>query len=123
MAKVLVVDDEIEILELVCDEMKRQGHFVVAARSPNVALDLLKLRSNQFDLVICDVVMPQRNGLDFVHEANRIKHFKGEIAMMSSYVTMLDKDIQDAGVKHVIKKPFTLEALIGLTQNLRPAKA
>lgn len=120
MAKVLVVDDEIEILNLVCDELKRQGHDPVAARSPLDALELLKVTGNDFELVICDVIMPQKNGLDFVRELNQISTFDGKIAIMSSYTTMLNQEIEEAGIKHVLKKPFNLDGIIGLMNQFSP---
>lgn len=120
MAKILVVDDEIEILNLVCDELIRQGHTPVAARDALDALELLKVTGNGFELVICDVIMPQKNGLDFVRELNQITTFDGKIAIMSSYTTMLNQEIEEAGIDHVLKKPFNLDGIIGLMNQFLP---
>jgi two-component system chemotaxis response regulator CheY len=97
-----VVDDEIEILNLVCDELIRQGHEVVSARSPMNAIELLKVSDNNIKLVICDVIMPQKNGLDFVRELKQITAFEGTVAIMSSYTTMLRQEIEEAGIKYVM---------------------
>ncbi len=112
MARVLILDDELEILRLVADELRHQGHETVAMRTPQLALEILKIPCNQFDLIICDVVMPNKNGIDFVKEIRNMPWFEGEIAIMSSYASMLEKEIDEAGVKHVLKKPFTIEGLV-----------
>lgn len=111
MAKVLLIDDEPEILNLLKDEFSRLGHEVVMTRYPERALELLRQERNWIDLVVCDLVMPQKNGIDFVKELDLVPTFTGQVAFVSSYVTMLDREIQDAGVKYVLKKPFTLDML------------
>lgn len=112
MARVLILDDELEILRLVANELRQHGHETIAIRTPQLALEILKIPSNQFDLVICDVVMPNLNGIDFVKEVQRMPWFEGEVAIMSSYASMLNKEIEDAGIKHVLKKPFTIDGLM-----------
>lgn len=111
MAKVLLLDDEPEILNLLSDEFKRLGHDVVTVRFPAKALELLREEHNGFDLVVCDLVMPQKNGIDFVKELDFVRTFRGQVAFISSYVSMLDREIKDAGVNYVLKKPFTLDVL------------
>ncbi len=114
MARVLILDDELEILRLVADELRRNGHEPVAVRTPQLALEILNIPCNQFDLILCDVVMPNKNGIDFVKEVQRMPWFEGEVAIMSSYASVLNKEINDAGIKHVLKKPFTLDGLMVL---------
>lgn len=121
MAKVLVVDDEIEILNLVCDELKRQGHDPIAVKSPVEALEILQFCGDGFELIICDVIMPHQNGLDFVREVIKNTTFDGQIAIMSSYTTMLTQEIEAAGIKHVLKKPFNLDGIIGLMNQFSAA--
>jgi len=123
MAHVLVLDDELEILRLVADQLRGQGHQVVAVRTPQLALEILKIPSNQFDLVLCDIVMPNKNGIDFVKEVQGMPWFEGQVAIMSSYASMLEKEIGEAGVKHVLKKPFTIESLLLMMSPFAPIVA
>ena len=123
MARVLILDDEVEILRLVAEELRQQGHQTLAVRTPQLALEILNIPSNQFDLVICDVVMPTKNGIDFVKDVKNMPWFDGEIAIMSSYASMLEKEIDEAGVKHVLKKPFTSEGLIMMMMPFSPIVA
>lgn len=66
MAKILVVDDDPEcaaLLEAVCQEM---GHDVVSAQDGESALR--KVRSEAFDVVVTDVLMPEKDGLELLRE-------------------------------------------------------
>ncbi len=112
MARILIVDDESEILELIESEVKSLGHEVVTTNSPMHALQLLKDHLNLFDLVLCDVVMPGKNGIDFVREVNRIPWFEGRIALMSSYTDALAQEFKDVGVTDVLRKPFDVQKLM-----------
>ena len=118
MARILVLDDEIEIVTLVTDELRSKGHEIVATTSVQTALDLLRIPSNDFQLILCDVVMPKQNGIDFAKEVNRIPWFRGNLALMSSYTDILDKDIENLGISHVLKKPFTVKGLLSLIEEL-----
>ncbi len=111
MARVMIVDDEQEILDLVGEELRRLGHEVTALNQPRVALDVLGKPGNAFDLVLCDLMMPQTNGLEFADRARATPRFGGRLAFMSGLAETLGQDIQDAGVRHVLQKPFTREAL------------
>jgi CheY-like chemotaxis protein len=104
MARILVVDDEKDIVEL------------ISTNSPLKALELIGDSTNHFDQIICDVVMPSKNGIDFVKEVNRIPWFKGDITLMSSYTQALKDDLENVAVTHVLRKPFRLEDLLSLFQ-------
>ena len=123
MARVLILDDELEILRLVADQLRGHGHEALAVRTPQLALEILKIPSNQFDLVLCDIVMPNKNGIDFVKEVKDMPWFEGEIAVMSSYVSMLGNEIDEVGIKYVLKKPFTIESLVLMMAPFTPIVA
>ncbi len=112
MAKILIVDDESEILELIEDQIKILGHEVITTNSPIHALNLIGNPLNAFDLVLCDVIMPNKNGIDFVREVNSMPWFDGQIALMSSYTDALAQEFIDVGVTQVLRKPFDLTKLM-----------
>ena len=85
---------------------------MVTTNSPNDALKLLGDHLNRFDLVLCDVVMPSKNGIDFAREVNRIPWFEGNIAFMSSYTDALAQEFKEVGVTQVLRKPFDLNKLM-----------
>lgn len=111
MARIIVIDDELDIVNLVTEELRSHGHEVIGCTSPRTALEILKIPVNQIDLVLVDVVMPNTNGLDFVREVNRLSWFYGQVALMSCYTNALNDEITKLGIEHVLKKPFTIDSI------------
>jgi len=61
MARILVVDDQTELAELIQIVLEDQGHAVAAVGSGQAAL--ARLAEAAYDLVICDLQMPEINGI------------------------------------------------------------
>ncbi|MEO7274997.1 MAG: response regulator, partial [Vicinamibacterales bacterium] len=69
-ARVLVVDDERSMRELLAIVLKRDGYDVLLAENGRAALELL--RRQRVDVLITDIRMPGMNGVDMLREAKRI---------------------------------------------------
>jgi two-component system, NtrC family, response regulator PilR len=69
-SRVLVVDDERSMRELLSIVLKRDGHDVFVADSGKAAVDLLK--RERFDILITDIRMPEMTGVDVLREAKLI---------------------------------------------------
>ena len=67
MIKILIVDDDPEVLEITKIFLERTGYFKVATGN-SAAEGLLKLEEQTFEAVISDYEMPDMNGLDFLKE-------------------------------------------------------
>lgn len=119
MAKILVVDDEPDIIRLVVRIMESQGHLVITAQNGEQALDLANM--DPPDLIIVDLDLPQMNGLDM---CKRIKAGKGTshipiIMMTVAYVSLADaKRAAGIGADEYIFKPFMSEVLIHNVERL-----
>lgn len=120
MARILIIDDESEILELIEYQMKHLGHEVMSINSPLRALEILTENVVAFDLVLCDVIMPSKNGIDFIREVQRMPWFEGRIALMSSYTDALAQEFRDVGVTNVLRKPFDITRLVHFIEQTCP---
>jgi len=67
--KVLLVDDHAEVRSTTAALLEDQGHQVAQAENGAAALELLKKRECDFDLLITDYAMPHLSGTDFLREA------------------------------------------------------
>ena len=106
--KILIADDEVDIRELVGDFLNSQGYECVLAHDAFDALEKFK-KHNDFDLVMSDIRMPGKTGLELLDEVKTIDD--DVIVVMISAV----KDIESAisamskGAYDYVSKPFKLQ--------------
>lgn len=105
--KVLVVDDEVMITELLSDHLGDEGYEVYAANS---VADAQKLLPGEPDLIILDINMPGTDGLEFCK--NIRDHVSCPIIFVTARITEQDKinGLQYGGDDY-ITKPFSLNEL------------
>ena len=105
---ILVVDDEPGIRELLCLMLEAAGHTVTAAEDGLEAPKVLA--SREIDVVITDLLMPERDGLEFITEIRK-KFPKVKIVAMSggghiardSYLRIA----KNFGAHVLLEKPFS----------------
>lgn len=117
MYKILVVDDEPEIVELLQIYLEMQGHKAVGAYDGAQALALW--RENRFDMVLTDIMMPQVDGYHLVEKIRSESNIP--ILFLTAKTDVLDrvKGLQ-IGADDYILKPFDpLEAATRVSVHLR----
>ena len=109
MARVLIVDDEPEILRLVFDYLVAAGFSVDSARSGEDAL--LRARHNQPDLVVLDLGLPGIDGLDVTRSLRRASDVP--IIMLTARDDETDKLVGlELGADDYVTKPFSPRELV-----------
>lgn len=116
--KILVVDDEATVREVVSDTLVRQGHTVDKASTCLEAV--LRLFHRRYDCLIVDLMFPEVNGLFFYEQAKRID---SNLAKRTVFITgchgshpFVEK-AQRASVP-VLFKPFDLGDLVGAVDEI-----
>ena len=101
---ILVVDDDPDIREVLRDRLESLGYRVLAADSGQEGLELLERQSPQ--LVLLDVEMPDRNGLEVLREIRKREH-DTIVVMITAYGT-IERAVQamKEGAYDFIPKPF-----------------
>ncbi|RMH22530.1 MAG: sigma-54-dependent Fis family transcriptional regulator [Acidobacteria bacterium] len=108
-SRLLVVDDEESIREFLRLLFEEEGYLVTVAGSVNAARELIAERN--FDLVLCDILMPDGNGLDLLQEIKE-KQAQTAVIMMTAYTsTQSAIEAMKRGAYHYISKPFEVEEL------------
>ena len=103
---ILVVDDNAASRDLLCSCLKREGHFMTTAENGRQALDLLA--SQDFDLVLLDIVMPEMNGYQV------LEHMRGNASLQHIPVIMISAFDEagsaarciEIGAEEYLTKPF-----------------
>ena len=114
--RILVVEDEINIQQLLKMNLEMEGYEVVCTSDGSEAL---KLNDEQhFDLVILDLMLPQMSGMEVCHQI-RLKNLSLPILMLTAKGTPGDriKGLK-AGADDYLAKPFHLEELLLRVKNL-----
>lgn len=112
---VLVIDDEVEIREYLRFILERGGYRVIEAADGNQGLEAF--RRHRVDLVITDLVMPNREGVETITEL-RARHEGVRIVAMSGATcgdTYLDL-VKSLGVRTTLRKPFDRQEVLSAVQ-------
>ncbi len=123
--KILVVDDERDILELIEYNLTKNGYRVKTAASGEEALDLI--RENDYDLIILDLMLPGADGFDICRIIKSDKQKAGiPVVMVTAKADEADKVAGlEIGADHYVTKPFSpreLLAIVKATLRRKPAK-
>jgi two-component system, OmpR family, KDP operon response regulator KdpE len=114
--RILVVDDEAQIRRVVRTTLASNGYEVSEAKNGDEALGLL--RSNEYDLVLLDVNMPGKSGLETCREIRSIGTHPA-IIMVTVRDSEADKvDALDAGADGYVTKPFGMSELIARVRSV-----
>ena len=113
-SKVLVVDDDPEIVELFVDVLERDGRFEVKTASTGYDAGML---TTEFmpDLIILDYMLPDINGNIVCKTIRQNPNFEHTKIVIVSGVVNQDEinDLLKAGADEFVKKPFNIERLLG----------
>ena len=108
--KILVVDDESLIRDVIKEYLKLEGYDVDEAFDGDDAVN--KCRDNDYDLVIMDIMMPNKDGY---HACKEIKEIKNDLPfiMLSARSEEYDKLFGfDLGIDDYVTKPFSPKELV-----------
>jgi CheY-like chemotaxis protein len=113
--KILVVDDEPDLREIISSRFQMEGSHVTLAENGESALKVLAV--NDFDAVISDIRMPGGNGIELL-EALQAMQNNGTaknlpaIILISGFSDLARKDALARGASALLVKPFDLDDMI-----------
>lgn len=109
MSKILIVDDEFRIRELIKKYALYEGHEVDEAEDGEQAV--LKCRNNTYDIIIMDIMMPMMDGFDAVKAIRRFSNTP--VIMLSAKGEEYDRLTGfESGVDDYVVKPFSPKELM-----------
>jgi len=111
MRDILVIDDELTVTRAVVKVCSAEGMSVAAA---DTAIEALRfLEDSKFRLVLCDIMMNELDGFQFLEELDR-RGIQTPVVMMTGYSTVENavKSLTSTGTVDYIAKPFTADELL-----------
>jgi two-component system alkaline phosphatase synthesis response regulator PhoP len=118
MSKILIVDDEQDIVELVSYNLEKEGLKTVKAFDGEAALGMV--RSEKPDLMILDLMLPKMNGLDVCKAIRRNPETANlPIIMLTAKGDEVDKIIGlEIGADDYVTKPFSVKELVARVRTI-----
>ena len=108
--RVLIVDDEELIREILVDAFTQKGAKVDMAESGNEALT--KVHNNKYDMVITDINMPNGDGISFLENIKKMPQPTPKLFVCSAYNDFTPARIKELGISKIFTKPIDLSQLI-----------
>lgn len=117
MKKILVVDDEKPISDIIKFNLEKEGYEVVTAFDGEEAIE--KVEAENPDLIVLDVMLPKKDGLEVVREVRKTHSMP--IIMVTAKETEIDKVLGlELGADDYVTKPFSNRELVARVKaNLR----
>ena len=120
--RVMVVDDETHVREVLIEALEAEGCEVVSAQSGEIALALYEQYEGKFDALFTDIGMPDMSGWELVTEIR--KHSQTvPIAIISGWADAISLETKNAvKADWVVAKPFDIDKICNLAQEITQRK-
>jgi len=109
MAKILVIDDEQSIRNLLDILLRRKGYDVVLADSGRKGLDLF--RRERPDVIVLDLKMPEMDGLTVLRQIRILDPKKPVIVLTGAGTAEAEQQVRALGVTEYVEKEFSMHLL------------
>ena len=119
-AKILLVDDNPDVLGLVASMLTMSGFNVITAGDGLLGLEIAE--AERPDLIITDISMPRMDGIQMISRLRNQSQFsKVPILVISAYGSAMTGDALRAGANKAMHKPLDFDSFISHVNNLLAA--
>jgi len=115
--KVLLIDDDIDVLDLIVERFKseNEGQNIAIVAVDTAIKALAVMKNTHFDAIVTDLHMPGMNGSEFVTKV-RESGSVVPILMLTAYIAKADKDqVIASGVDVILQKPDDMKKIVRAT--------
>lgn len=125
---IMLIDDEPHILDLSFKTIQKMGYGnITTCHSGQSALEIYRESNDSFDIIICDLNMPEMNGVEFLRHISDENYLGGIILLSSVDERILESAKDLAKARHLnvlgyIVKPLKQETLQSLLSKYSPQK-
>jgi|JI10StandDraft_1071094.scaffolds.fasta_scaffold473901_1 two-component system response regulator FlrC len=108
--KILVVEDDPDLNEVICDFLSSANANVLSATNGQHALAILETETVNF--ILSDIQMPIMNGFEFLKNIQKSKSQKPPLVFVTGQSTVTDLEAKNIGALGLINKPFNKDILL-----------
>jgi DNA-binding NtrC family response regulator len=110
LGRLLIVDDEAELMTILCEILSGHGYETAGYTSGAEALE--RLKEQDFDLPLTDLMMPEMDGIELLQAASAIDPDIVRIVMTGQATVQTAVEAMKIGAFDYIMKPFKLDTLL-----------
>ncbi|MBF0271585.1 MAG: response regulator [Magnetococcales bacterium] len=115
--RILLVDDEVTLLEIVRLQLMELGCQVTGVNNPEEALERLREQPDRYDLAIIDLIMPRTLGTDLLREIRTI-HPTLPVVLISGHPSASSREAEQLGFDAFLRKPILFDDLAMVLRQL-----
>jgi len=107
---ILIIDDDLDVRERLSNILKRRGYLTLTAQNGLEGLELVK--NNPVDIIFCDIVMPEMDGIEFLNKMKE-NNLKVEVIMVSGLPSV--ESVTECFERNVVEfmlKPLTIDDIL-----------
>ncbi|MCS7143626.1 MAG: response regulator [Archaeoglobaceae archaeon] len=113
MRSIMIVDDETAMREIL--KLMLKGYRILEASNGKEAVEIY--RRERPDIVLMDIMMPVMSGIDAIKEIRKIDP-DAKIVAITAYASSKGDKALEAGVKLILRKPFTRKEVIKVIEEI-----
>ena len=115
-AKLLIVDDEVDLCQVLSWDFEDYELDVTLAYSGNQAIDLLK--NGEYDIVLTDIKMPDGDGVELLEYIHKNVDFLKGVYLMTGYSDYPVDKLKELGMIKLFKKPVNTDEILAEIKKL-----
>jgi DNA-binding NtrC family response regulator len=115
--KIIIIDDNEELLDALCNFFTMKNYQVKCAQNGLEGLKILEADKEGFDLLITDLVMPNVSGVGIISIMKK-KNPRTPVIAITGWGEFPEALAEEAKADRILKKPFELEELFGIVEEL-----
>jgi DNA-binding response OmpR family regulator len=115
--KILLVEDEVALSDVIARNLRARGHDVTQA--PTVEASVLAMTESWPDVLVLDVNLPDMTGWDVLRRLSPADRKRVGVIVISA-APLSQKRIEEFQPLRALQKPFPMEALLRLLEDVRP---
>ncbi len=111
--RVLMIDDNVNLINATKEYFKNKSNIkiVLEAHDGKEGFDLIKNSQDKYDIIILDLIMPEKDGL-YVLESMKCENINKKVIVATSYNAMdVIREVSEYGVNYYVLKPFDMKDL------------
>lgn len=113
--KILVVDDDEDLRDVIASVLESYDFTVLTAESGRAAFDIAK--NEKIDLIISDIQMANWDGMELLRNVNTHLPDIPVVVFMTGYHNYTEEECLRNGAKDVIRKPFDVSKILNIVKN------